>query len=210
MTYDCQIQTVDDSSVTLAIDHCAQMFAAAEPVTDAIGLTCEQIRATLAYDQRRFVSSRMSQVAIDANNKVAGVLLADDYAEHCTRDLYRPANKVIFSLLQDLNHIYQMRFRPSLKEGVTVHIAYLAVAPEHHRSGIGEALVRAALQCARNQAYQKALVESSSLGSQALFIGKLGFTECAQIVYRNYRFGGQRPFVNVSCTNEIVLSILKL
>lgn len=78
-----------------------------------------------------------------------------------------------------------------LQPGEAVYLSLLAVHVDWQGRGLASRLMRGALDHVQKLGYERALIVSSSVGSQKI-VSKLGALPCAQFVYRQFELFGMR------------------
>lgn len=183
----------------------ATVFSHSEPMAVAAGLTLENVRALVNLYGRRAPGDGLTVIAREeASGKIVGAILNDDFGDP-PPDSSTPLPQgfqPIVALLEELDGRYRM-LHPG-RAGKILHIFMMAVDPNFGGKGIARSLVELALANGKNRGYERAITEATGKVSQHIFRAH-GFIDQVRIAYRDFSFGGTRPFGSIADHEAVIL-----
>jgi ribosomal protein S18 acetylase RimI-like enzyme len=176
----------------------ADTFARNDPPAVAIGLTAAEFEAFVRLVSASEATRELTIVARDpASGSLAGAMLTEDAAlppPDGMTDL-SPRFDPIFDLFELLDA--PLAESPTAQPGDVLHLFLLGVDDRFAGQGVGQRLVREALNHGIAKGYRTAVAEATNLRSQHIF-SKLGFTTRAQTSYAAYRRDGVPVFASIA------------
>jgi ribosomal protein S18 acetylase RimI-like enzyme len=176
----------------------AETFARNDPPAVAVGLTAAEFEAFVRLVSASEITRALTIVARHAaSGRLAGAMLAEDAASPPPERMTELSPKFdpifdLFGLLET-----QLAEPPADTPGDVLHLFLLGVDDRFAGRGVGQRLVREALDNGIAKGYRTAVAEATNLGSQHIF-SKLGFTTRAQTSYAAYRRDGVPVFASIA------------
>jgi ribosomal protein S18 acetylase RimI-like enzyme len=176
----------------------AETFARNDPPAVAVGLTAAEFERFVRLVAGSEITRELTIVARDPESgSLAGAMLTEDAASPLPEGMTELPEKFepifdLFGLLEAL-----VAEPPADTPGDVLHLFLLGVDNRFAGHGVGQRLVREALDNGIAKGYRTAVVEATNLGSQHIF-SKLGFTTRAQTSYAAYRRDGVPVFASIS------------
>lgn len=176
----------------------AETFARNDPPAVAVGLTAAEFEAFVRLVSAPVITRELTIVARDpASGRLAGAMLTEDAASPPPDGLTELSQK--FGPIFDLFGLLEEQYveQPAAESGEALHLFLLGVDDRYAGQGVGQRLVREALDNGIARGYRTAVVEATNLTSQHIF-SKLGFTTRARTSYAAYRHDGVPVFASIA------------
>lgn len=175
----------------------ATTFSESEPMAVALGLSFREMEQFLRLFAPAAVAEGLTVVARDrSTGKLAGVMLADDFAAPPALDLNQISPKIrpVFSMLETLDEEY--RQGKTVSSGEYLHLFMLGVYGEFAGRGIAHGLVKACLDNGIRKGYRMAVTEATGIVSQRVF-RKQGLAPRFSAAYQNFTYEGKFVFASI-------------
>lgn len=176
-----------------------------EPMTEALDLTYEQVRADFAKVVEEIGPKGMSTVAVDTTSgRIVGCCLNKDFTMQPMEDGESHSDTLaVFDLVDELDDT-----APELKTlapGDMFHVYILAVDSDYKKQHIGDLLVQEAEKLAREGNFKQSIAEVTGPVSQHIFIDKCDYQEIGRVNYKEYSFNGDKVFENIDSCEACLL-----
>jgi len=174
-------------------------FSQKEPLGAYLGITPEEMSVyTRAFFPSQ-IDPQLSLVAVDVETEdVVGVTISEDF--YCQKEPppipgLSPKLSRVFALLETLGDRFRERHRVS--PGHYFHLMMIAVRDTHQGRGIGHTMSKMSFQLAKERGFAYAVAEATGSISQHILRNKYDFQVLNEITYADFRYGGERPFLNL-------------
>lgn len=169
----------------------------------AIGLTAEEIQASVLVFGPKAIAEGLTVIARDHSGRLVGAMFSDDFGTP-PPDLRNLPERLapVGVLLDSLDEEY--RRTQTIVVGSHAHLNMLAVLPSVSGRGIAQTLVRISLENAAKRGYRFAVTEANGPVSQHIF-RRFGFRERCTVSYKDFRFDGRPVFASIETTKGTML-----
>lgn len=175
----------------------ADVFPRHDPLALAAGVSSGDFAAFVRTLLPQADHDGLTIVAcVPATGEIVGVMLTHDAAAYVPLELSDLSEKFepIAGILGKLDAIGHAGREP--QPGETLHLYLLGVSDRVARHGVGQQLVERTAENGLRRGYQIASAEATNSISQHIF-RKCGFSERAQLSYRDYPFAGRPVFAEL-------------
>lgn len=158
ITTDYTIVTLQDEHVKSAIDLFTKVFCDTEPLTHHLNIHYQDYYPLAKEVVQKAVKEGMSKVALDKNNKVIGLCIAEDLADpFIPHDAHYPKVRPVFELLEELSKPF-LKGRKFIK-GKVVHVWIAAIDEAYRGLGLSTQVDMAAIESAARKGFNFAYAE---------------------------------------------------
>lgn len=184
-----------------------QMIAVAFTDDDSLarsqGIDVPSFRVLIDGLYPGFLDSRLSHVARDrARNRIAAVVLADAF------EASDEGSDAIAAIIDRARQRYIAE--RSADDSRLAHIHFIASSRAYRRHRLVHQAVDASLQQARNQRFDRIVVEASGIPSRTFFEKHFGFESRVVIDYRSFEWKARYPFASIAEHGGLTLMDLEL
>ena len=180
-------------------------------VTDSAYSEDDDFERYLVYVADKCSDEKLGLIAkCKETDQIIGSLLACDLADTWNDENFRKEaeDDPMISMLYKINKEY---FKDAdIEKNEYLNIKFLAVSGAYAGRGIAAELVKESLKLASERGYKFAHTESTGIGSQRVFINKLGFEEKGEIDCNSFVFEGRTPFSSSEGRTTMKLTIKEL
>jgi ribosomal protein S18 acetylase RimI-like enzyme len=175
----------------------ADAFTRREPLALAVGMKPEEFAQFVRALPPQAARERLTIVArlAESGEMVGAVLTNDPACEDAAIGTWGRKFQMVGSILGKLVTTYRAGREP--EPGEMLHLYLLGVSERAAGMGVGQKLVAASVEHGAHRGYRVAIAEATNKTSQHIF-RKLGFTERAQISYRDHLFEGEHVFASIA------------
>lgn len=158
ITTDYTIVTLQDEHVKSAIDLFTKTFCDSEPLTHHLNIHYQDYYPFSKEVVQKAVKEGMSKVALDKNNKVIGLCIAEDLADPFIPHLaHYPKIKPVFEILDSLSKPF-LQGKKFIK-GKVVHVWIAAIDDAYRGLGLSTQVDMAAIESAARKGFDYAYAE---------------------------------------------------
>jgi len=176
----------------------ADVFPRHDPPAIAAQLTTAEFASFVQTLLPQAANDGLTIVACNAaTGETLGVMLANDGAAGSPDEWSQLSKRFepIAGILGELDEMYFAGREP--RPGEMLHLYLLGVHDRATGQGVGKELVAQAVENGVRKGYRIAYAEATNKISQGIFRGR-GFSERAQILYRDYLFHGEKTFAGIA------------
>ena len=188
-----------------AIACIANTFAQGEPMSQLLGINRDEFSAFARLFIEKAAHEGLSVVAIDAEERVVGVTIAEDYMTEPPLGLDTISEKFnpIFALLESLGGQYIARQQAA--PGTHYHIFMCGVYQQYANRRLAQKLNHFAEDIARERKFSEVVVEATGRISQFVCLNQLGLAYVSEISYQQFQLNGEAVFADITSADSCVL-----
>ena len=190
---DCKLIPLRDADRDSAIHTISAAFSSDDPLAVSQHIDYNRFRKLIDSLYDGFLAAQLSFAAQDIDSgKVAALILVDN-------ELHSDGNEGS-DAIADIISCARQHYIEQLDQpiGKTIHIHFVASDSKYRRQRLVSKLTDTCLESARQQGFDRAVVEASGNRSRNLFREHHGFVERVSVAYHDFEWHGKRPFTEIA------------
>jgi len=201
-----QIGLLTPDSLEPAFELASEVFVNSSTLHRALNIGLREYRSYLLPSFEQMIDEGLSVMARnDETGEVVGCLIATDFAPQSDEGIeVRGKFTPLAALTQSLCRQYHEH--RSIVTGQVVLADMGVVSESALGTGVYQRMRDALCLYAQRRGFDRIVGELSSAATQHVVIEKLGHEVCAEIVFADFEFDGERPFNSITEPRSIILA----
>lgn len=176
-----------------AIDLFIRSFCDSEPITKHLNVEYSEYEPFVVEVVQKAIKEGLSKVALDKDNHVIAVAIAEDMAAPFMPNFNRyPKLKPVFAILDTLSHPFTAGKK--FIKGKILHVWIAAVDENYRGLGLSTEIDMVCCQSGALQGFEFAYAEFTNEISEKVTKQFKVLHLCNKILYNDFRYNGQTPF----------------